>query len=283
MHPQETFRQDFIKRLRERFSPSEADWLFFLFLEKYCGIGRADYFRGKHFIPDKVKWKNILKRLLDNEPWQYVIGEVNFGNILLKVRPGVLIPRPETEELAYLILNKFKAHKNLHILDLASGSGALAIFLAKNLPQAQVTATDYRQDLVRLIKTNARLNRVKTNVFPGDILNDEFPSGRFNLIVSNPPYVLPAQKQSMHPRVLNYEPHDALFAPENNPVIFYKKIIRYFKKTSPENAHLFFEINPLTINLLEETIKETGLIYRFMKDLQNKWRFLEVKNKKTGP
>ncbi len=269
-------KRQFVESLLSVYTVNEADWLFFLFLEKWCGLTKEAFFAGNDCKIDAVQWNETLRRLRQNEPWQYIAGETAFGNVRLQVQPGVLIPRPETEELAWIIKRKHGHKKSLKILDLASGSGALAVFLAKNLPDAEVAATDYRDDILHLIEKNARQNGVSLQLFRGDILKDEFPAGPFDLVVSNPPYLLPGQIRNMHERVKEFEPHDALFAPGDNPVLFYEKIIRWFGETAPENAFLYFEINPLTKDRLEEILQETGMNFAFSRDMREHWRFLEI-------
>ncbi|MGC9151022.1 MAG: peptide chain release factor N(5)-glutamine methyltransferase [Microbacter sp.] len=185
-----------------------------------------------------------LQRLLNHEPIQYVIGDVDFYGVSLKVDPRVLIPRPETEELVEWVLQDDLC-KQCIILDCCTGSGCIAVALAKQLPNSTLFACDISQDALSLAKENARRNGVRVNYFQADVLSPSFiekvkPA---DIIVSNPPYVLRQEATEMHDNVLKHEPHQALFVPSNDPLIFYRSITQTALHRLSPKGKLYFEIN----------------------------------------
>jgi len=193
---------------------------------------------GKNLVEQErlVRVKVAMERLLKHEPLQYVIGKAYFLDMEFEVNPSVLIPRPETEELVILVLEDLDRHrqgmsKKLRILDIGTGSGCIAISLKKKLPMAEVTALDVSEGALEVARRNAVSNQVELNFLLMDILDrSQWPSlPEFDLIVSNPPYVTLAEKEAMLPNVLDHEPHNALFVPDEDPLIFYKAIASFAK------------------------------------------------------
>ena len=273
------WRKHFREQLAELYPPSEADWLFFLFLEKEESISKEKFFMYPETGTQSSRWPEILRRLCTHEPWQYVAGETEWAGLNLLTKPGILIPRPETEELAYLIHRHLKNRPPRRILDVATGTGALALALKKFFPAAQVFATDYRDDILDTARRNARHNALEIQILKYDLLREGIPAGPWDLVVSNPPYVLPSERRKMEANVLDYEPHDALFVPENDPLVFYKKIMDEFILHASRDAVLYFEINPLTRHLLESEARTRKLKTAFYRDLQGKWRFGRISRK----
>lgn len=193
---------------------------------------------------------NILSRLKTGEPFQYILGHTEFYGLQFKVNPSVLIPRPETEELVEWALSSWKFsvgswHQPYHILDLGTGTGCISISLKKNIPDAQVSAIDISSEALKTARENARLNNVEINFIEADLLNlnSKIENSIFEIIISNPPYVTLQDKTQMHSNVTDFEPHTALFVPENDPLIFYKAITDFAATHLQENGLLFFEIN----------------------------------------
>jgi release factor glutamine methyltransferase len=192
-----------------------------------------------------------LEDLKKEIPIQYILGETEFFGLPFKVNSNVLIPRPETEELVDWIIDTQKTNLNsdkLHILDIGTGSGCIAISLAKKLDHAKVYALDVSHEALDVAKRNATLNNVSIEFINANILNSEtwnteFQNLKFDIIVSNPPYVRALEKEQMKPNVVNYEPHIALFVENEDPLIFYRAIIEYAVDNLTVNGHLFFEIN----------------------------------------
>ncbi len=255
-------RERFIRQLAGVYPPAEADWLFFLFLERQTGISRTTYFARPDKKVEIPEVEAIIRRLAAGEPWQYVAGETEFYGLRLLVDNRVLIPRPETERLAHMICSEASSPKR--ILDVGTGSGCLALALKKCFPQAEVTGMDFQSGVLELARQNARNNDLEIRWVEGDILAGRFPSGPWDVVVSNPPYVLPDEKPDMHRRVKEYEPAEALFVPAADPVVYYRKIMDFFTKQSGEGARLYFEINPRCTASLEQTARERQLDYEFL-------------------
>ena len=187
--------------------------------------------------------EHIILELKQNKPIQYILGNTEFYTMHFNVTPGVLIPRQETEELVDWIINENK--KGFHkILDIGTGSGIIAIVLAKNLPGAIVFATDISNEALTTTRKNCKLNNVDVQILQHNILNHANDLNEtFDLIVSNPPYVTESEKQYMHPNVLDYEPPVALFVPDSDPLQFYRKIVDFALANLNTNGKLYFEIN----------------------------------------
>jgi len=206
---------------------------------------------------------SILNELKTGKPIQYILGHTEFYGLTFKVNPSVLIPRPETEELVEWIISSVGSRQLAigNILDIGTGSGCIAICLKRNLPGFSVSAIDISSEALQTAKENAELNDVRVDFIHADILNEKFDSEnskrrspleylertnnseKFEIIVSNPPYVTMDDKRQMHQNVTEFEPHTALFVPENDPLIFYKAITDFASKNLEAGGLLFFEIN----------------------------------------
>ena len=185
---------------------------------------------------------SAVTKLFEHKPIQYVLGETEFCGLKFKVNPSVLIPRPETEELVMWVLSENPQAEN--ILDLCTGSGCIAVYLAKKLKNTHLTGVDISREALQIAFENAKRNKVEIDFFTADVLQPDFSLGKqFDVIVSNPPYVRESEKRQMHARVLNYEPHSALFVNDDNPLLFYKAIARIGTTHLTENGKLYLEIN----------------------------------------
>lgn len=186
-----------------------------------------------------------IERIKNHEPLQYVTGETDFFGLPFKVDRRVLIPRPETEELVEWIIHDHKDKRCRSIVDLCTGSGCIAISLAKNIPEAQVSAYDISEDALLVATENAALNEVPVNFFAADVLSDRILSllPDTDVIVSNPPYVLESEKASMHSNVMDFEPHIALFVDDADPLCFYKIIGELAIQKLYAGGSLYVEIN----------------------------------------
>lgn len=198
--------------------------------------------------------ERVLRELDQGRPVQYIIGQTTFRGLTLRVREGVLIPRPETEELVGWITAETSADAAPHILDIGTGSGAIALALASEMPAARVSALDVSPQALEIARENAGLNRLTTNFIQADILRDEL-SGPYDLIVSNPPYVTRSEAARMQQNVLRHEPHLALFVEDGDPLLFYRVIAQKAGTALAPGGSLYFEINeqfgPQTARLLE--------------------------------
>jgi len=230
-------------------------------LEDVFGLSLTDICSGaleKLSASEKKTLKALKLRLEDGEPVQYVTGKALFCNRYFHVEPGVLIPRPETEELVEKIFSKTAANiKGLKILDIGTGSGCIAVSLA--LYGADVTAWDISDKALEIARKNAQELKAPVTFLKNDIFNVRTDSDiLWDVIVSNPPYICHKEAEHMEKNVLDYEPHEALFVPDNNPLLFYECISDYAIKNLKSNGILAFEINPLYAKPLQDSLLRKG-------------------------
>ena len=252
------FRKIFTSKLENLFPTTEIDTFFFLLIEEYLNLQRVDIVLTPSYKiteSDLTLFKDALKRLQKEEPIQYILGETEFYGLPFFVDKNTLIPRPETEELVNWVFNDVTKSqgnkvansstndKHLTILDIGTGSGCIAISLAKKLPNAKITAIDVSEEALTIAKRNAKLNAVEIEFLQANILETKKLLKQFDIIVSNPPYVRELEKKEIKPNVLENEPHLALFVADNDPLIFYSKIADLAKSHLTENGCLYFEIN----------------------------------------
>ena len=238
-----------ISEITSVYEENEAKSIVYLLLEHYLNLSKTDILLD-NFVNQSFDFQDIIIRLKAQEPVQYIIGETEFYGRKFKVTPDTLIPRPETEELVQLVVSSWPlavgsvAQSPISVLDLGTGSGCIAISLACELPNAQVYAYDISEKVLKIAKENANRNNVNVIFEQLDILN--FPPSSFSpfsIIVSNPPYVMNAEKSEMEQNVLDYEPHLALFVEDSDPLIFYKSIAEFAFKNLIINGLCIVEIN----------------------------------------
>ena len=282
------YKTYFTEQLSTIYPQTEIDTFFYYLIEEYLGLQRIDLIMQPDFeiTYEKETLFNVaLERLKKQEPIQYILGNTEFYGYPFIVNEHTLIPRPETEELVEWIITEaanLQSEKitELSILDIGTGTGCIPISIAKNVPKSNVFAIDVSKEALRIAKQNSELNKVAINFFEIDILKtdnldslsvraqsitkDNKPfdstqgeiSTKFDVIVSNPPYVRELEKVEIKNNVLENEPHLALFVDDDNPLIFYKKIADLAKLHLTENGVLFFEINQYlgkeTVSMLEE-------------------------------
>lgn len=230
-------------QLATAFDPEEAKSFAYLILEEVAGLHKTDILIEKRFtLTEKIndEISTILNRLLAQEPIQYILGKTIFYGLELSVNEHVLIPRQETEELVDWIIKA--NHRANHILDIGTGSGCIPITLAKSYPSSEVHAWDISSGALEVAMKNAADNEVRIHCQQVDVLS-EIPDQKFDLIVSNPPYVLENEKEGMRPNVLNHEPGMALFVPDQDPLIFYRTIGQMSVDHLNHGGWLYFEIN----------------------------------------
>ena len=236
----------FIKsELKDLYSPDEISSLTRLILEKEFAVPFADILACKfnHLSDAEMqKLTEIVGKLKNSEPIQYILGETDFFGLAFYVNGSVLIPRPETEELVQWVLESAE-NKPMKILDIGTGSGCIAVTLAKKLPSAEVHAWDISEDALEVARKNAERNGVKVIFVKRDMLLEPVSDEKFDIIVSNPPYVTEVEKTEMQENVLNFEPHLALFVPDDNALVFYEKIADFALTNLNKGGQLFFEIN----------------------------------------
>ena len=235
-----------------------------------------------HFSENQKKQlEQALQHLLHGKPLQYIIGKTYFRELSIMVNPAVLIPRPETEELVSWVLEDHEELKQKQsLIDFGTGSGCIAIALAKEQPNFEVTAIDVDPTVLELAHQNATHNQVKVAFSQQDILRLDTFSTKAHIIVSNPPYIPPSEQADMKPNVLQYEPHLALFVPEKYPLIFYRSILTYGEVHLISKGFVYFEINPRFLTEMKSLILSFN-IYSFeeRKDIFGKVRMLRIQKK----
>jgi release factor glutamine methyltransferase len=255
------YRHLFTEELSGIYPKTEIETFFFWLIEEHLSFQRIDQILQADFKIPKEKFNQLQaakKRLLNEEPIQYIIGKTEFYGFPFFVDQNTLIPRPETEELVEYILNEIDKNKPLQILDIGTGTGCISISLAKHLPNAIVSAIDISKEALIVSRKNAELNDVTINFIEQDILKTEKLSQKYDVIVSNPPYVRELEKVEIKNNVLENEPHLALFVDNENPLLFYKKIADLAKNHLTKNGILFFEINQYLGKETLEMLQEKG-------------------------
>ena len=244
--------------LSTRYTEGEIDYYFKSILATVLQIEPLSIALQPHLeleAKKKERLKQILEALIQEKPLQYILGQIPFRKLVLKVNPLVLIPRPETEELVdWVIADYLDIHSEVVAIDMGTGSGCIALSLKKEQPLFQVHVLDLQQDILGLVQENANLNEVEVNCIAWDMTQLEKLQFKVDLIISNPPYITPQEKTTMKKNVLNYEPHQALFVPQENPLLYYRHILEYAQKNLKSKGKLYFEINPLFESELETLI-----------------------------
>lgn len=228
------------------------------------------------YIAEKIE--DILSRLSNNEPIQYILGEAYFYGMDLHVDKSVLIPRQETEELVDLIVKQWGDRNDLRVLDIGTGSGAIAIALSRNLPFSKVTAIDISPEALMIAKGNAEKMKARISFREADVFDFQPMMESFDIIVSNPPYIDESEKGEMEANVLDYEPHRALFVPDDNPLIFYSRIATIAADALTAGGALYFEINPRHCEELKALLRNEGFSdIEAIKDIHGKERFISAR------
>ena len=226
-----------------------------------------------------LKFEDVINQLKDEKPIQYILGEADFLDFKFQVNENILIPRPETEQLVLLAKKFLDANSYVPntILDIGTGSGCIAIAMKKLFPQSNVIGIDLSQSAIDLAENNAMRYELNVEFYQLDILKDDFNLYNYDVLISNPPYVLECEKDEMNDNVTKWEPHSALFVPNEDPLIFYKKIINEFFRNR-KSKFAFFEINPLSYQLLVDFLNTfSSLSYSFFNDYNDKIRYLVIK------
>lgn len=282
------YRTQFIKELSPFYDAYEAESFFYLILEDKHKLRQIDLALNHELAfeeNDFMIWDELLKQLKKEVPIQYLLGKTHFYGLDFEVNENVLIPRPETEELVEWIINENASpdkNKKIRILDIGTGTGCIAISLAKNLPNAEVFGVDVSKKAIETAKRNAIRNDADVTFMFLDILETEEFTCQFDIIVSNPPYVRNLEKIEIKKNVLDYEPHLALFVEDNDPLIFYRKIASLAQNGLLKNGKLYFEINQYLgkemIDLLESMSFEN---VELRKDIYDNDRMISCKVSKT--
>ena len=277
-------KSQFLKELSGIYPSEEVQSFFNILSEYFLNYTRLDTaLKSAEIISEEhqEQFQKATLRLKKFEPIQYIIGETEFYGLPFKVTPATLIPRPETEELVQWIVDEYQEvsqNEPLHFLDIGTGSGCIAIALAHSVPQAHVSAIDFSPKALEIAARNAQLNQTSINFFEFDVLkNKELPL-KYDVIVSNPPYVRELEKKMMQPNVLSFEPDSALFVSDEDPLLFYRKIAELGEQYLTLNGRLFFEINEYLSKELIELLTAIGFSKIIVReDIFGKKRMLSCK------
>lgn len=251
-------------QLQGIYDKEEIHSFFYLLCDSFLNYRRFDVSMNHDRLlskPTMARFDSALARLQAREPIQYILGCTEFYGLPFQVNKHTLIPRPETEELVDWILSNFQNQDAvLDILDIGTGSGCIAVALAKNLPRASISALDISHKAIALAKENAINNQVSVSFSDQDILDTKSLEKKYDVIVSNPPYVRQQEKKAMHTNVLAYEPSNALFVSNEDPLLFYRKIAQLAKVSLKANGWLYFEINEYLSLEMESLLDEIGFM-----------------------
>jgi release factor glutamine methyltransferase len=265
-----TFKNTFFDTLEGEYPKEEIGSFFNILLQEFTGVTRLDLaLNPQRELSEEgeEKLKAALQRLREHVPLQYITGTTEFFGLNFQVNSNVLIPRPETEELVQWMLDDLCASEGIKILDIGTGSGCIAVSLAKHLPKAEITAIDISEKALETAKRNANLNEVTVNFFQKNILTAEGLPAKFDVIVSNPPYVRELEKKEMQRNVLEYEPTTALYVKDENPLIFYRKITELAADNLKTGGKLYFEINQYLGENTEALLAEKNFATSLKKDI----------------
>lgn len=270
----------FFKELQNNYSSEDLQTFFRLMLEHYFGIRPSEliYNSSRRISESEILIvQRVIRKLKKQEPWQYIVGETEFYGLNIQVNRSVLIPRPETEEMIELIRKQFIGKPSpKRIIDLCSGSGCIALSLKKIFPEAKVYGLEICPEALKVARQNALKNQLEVEFVQTDLLNLSYfeESSQFDLIVSNPPYIMEKEKGIMAANVVEHEPHLALFVPDLDPLVFYKAIKEFAMKHLAEEGQIWLEINAqlgLETKLLFDNFNAQTIL-----DLSGKDRFIRV-------
>ena len=268
-----------LHRLQERYATGEARALYELILSQRFGLSRTDILLGKDTTlsaKDKEELQIIIDRVAKGEPVQYVLGCEEFCGRTFLVGPGVLIPRPETQQLVELVKQNVAPKKT--ILDIGTGSGCIAVTLA--LEGYKVSAFDISDEALAYARRNAERLGAEVEFAKGDIFQCSMFNVQWNAIVSNPPYICKSEAEAMEENVLEHEPHLALFVPDDDPMLFYRTICEFGREHLADDGQIFFEINRAYPELVEELLLQKGYEeVRIVKDEYENNRFVCARKK----
>jgi len=275
-------RKDYANELYPLYGKKESEAMLNLLVKRYFNLSRSDLAANPEF---RLSESEILRlhfavnELKNHRPIQYILKHVDFLNAKILVNESVLIPRPETEELVQLILKNEKQNEELRVLDIGTGSGCIAISLAKNLKHAQITGIDVSEEALTTAGKNSFINEVFVSFTLFDILNPDSGEdlGNFDILVSNPPYVTKDDKKHMKENVMQHEPHLALFVEGDDPLLFYHAILYFALDHLRPGGRIYFEINEAFGSDVTDLLKKSGFKQvELHKDIFSKDRFVSA-------
>ncbi|MDE3235741.1 MAG: peptide chain release factor N(5)-glutamine methyltransferase [Bacteroidota bacterium] len=280
-----TVQQAFLQlasQLTGYYDEREAKEISHMIIEAITGYSKAERLLHKEEVltaQQEEKFSICSKELLEQKPVQYVLGKTWFAGMEFKVNEAVLIPRPETEELTEWIISEHKENEQvLSIIDIGTGSGCIAVSLKRMLPQNNISAIDVSETALQIAKKNAHRNNATVDFHLTNFLeeNDRKKLGKFNIIVSNPPYIKYREKNDMRQHVVNYEPHQALFVTDDDPLIFYRNIALFSKEHLLANGEIYLELNEMLGKETEALFQSFSFNTVLKKDMQGKDRMLKA-------
>lgn len=277
-------RKTFLEGLKDMYDVEEINSIIYILFEDFLGWPRTKL----HLEPlarlgfaESERFSAALVRLSQGCPVQYITGKADFNELQFEVNPSVLIPRPETAELAALIEQKLKTLdlNGFNAIDLGTGSGCIAIYLKKHFPAISMYGIDYSEDALSTARSNAGLHRTEAGFYLADILQITEPlaSIKFNLVVSNPPYVCIKEKDAMMRNVTDYEPHSALFVADEDPLLYYRAIARFAQLCLAQKGLIYVEINEAFGREITEMFNFSGFSgVTLLKDFRGRDRFIRA-------
>ena len=274
-------KRHFVDVLAERFPQREAEQLMRILLEDLFGIDLQRHLMEPDLRIDELQHallRTSVDRLLEGEPVQYVTGLAHFDDLLFRVNPSVLIPRPETEELVWKVAAQLPTDRPLHLWDIGTGSGCIAIALAKRFPLATVTAFEVSPLAMETAMGNAERLQVTLDFVLDDVLHPQSEAWDepVDIVMSNPPYIRESEKTAMESNVLDYEPMTALFVPDKDPLLFYRQILTLAKPQLNPIGVVWFEINEALGEEMRQLCNEQGFQADLQEDYAGKPRFVRA-------
>jgi len=272
------YKQIYLKQLATVYPEHEINSIFQIVCEDVFNWSRSQYLMNRRADLDHLQQEilsNALQELKTSKPVQYITGKAHFYGNEFKVSPATLIPRQETEELVDLIIKDHKSRQDLNILDLGTGTGCIAISLALELNNASVSMIDVSKEALEIAQENASQIGVTITSILTDVLtlsSDQMSD--LDIIVSNPPYVRDLEKVELHDNVLEHEPHTALFVADNDPLIFYRKILELAQTALKPDGVLYFEINQYLPEETKSLAERFGFKAEVFRDLNGNWRMM---------
>lgn len=266
-----------LQELEGIYSEKEIKQMTYSLITHFCNISKTSILaNNKQAVLESelLKLNFAIKDLKKEKPLQYIMRYTDFYNIKINLNHKVLIPRPETEELVDMIIKENKGRKDLKIADFGCGSGAIALSLKNNIPESEIWAFDIEDNAINQTKENAQSLNLDINIEKKDLLKDNFSDYNFDIIVSNPPYVMEKEKSLMRDNVLKHEPHQALFVKDEDPLIFYQAIEKIAQKNLKPKGKIYMEINESLSERTKKVFKDYDT--KIIKDLFDKYRFISA-------
>jgi len=267
-------KQFFIYELHSIYDQDEAERIFLIYLEDKFDIR----FNPSNSIDFTSEISNDITQLKKGTPVQHITGKAFFYDNFFLVNENTLIPRPETEELIELIRNDYAKNQELTMVDLGTGSGCIPISLGKLFPNAKISAIDISEKALNIAKLNAKTLNINIDFYLKNLLEDIQLDKKFDIIISNPPYIRNLEKEGMHQNVLNFEPHLALFVDNDDALIFYERVIEFSKNHLKDNGAIYCEINQYLGQETKELFEKTYLYVTVFKDISGNDRMLKATN-----